>query len=404
MRIEGIEIKNFKAIRAENLELHGRNVYVIGKNGKGKTSFLDAIFKTLYNEDFPPNPLTTGERKGAVKIDMGELIAEIQYNQNNKPSLALYNREGQTFESPRTMLKKVVGIIDFDIKEFLGLSPAKKVDFIKKMVGIDFTDLDDEYKVWYEKRRFSKSKLKDLEAQDVVPINEKMVFIDPLVLQKKITEDQKYNQEVDNVQNRVDRRIKSIATRTQEIEALLLKIEELKKLNIADENSNSEDEVWLFTNNKRDMEKIQNDFEEALKNNKNFEANKKAIEIRGKKKEVEIEIEDADRRIFEIEETKRRVISEAKLPVPGLSFDDNQLYLDGLPFESSQINTARQIVAGLQINLQLLGQVRIARFEGSLLDNDNLEYVEKWAEENDVQLFVEFVDRNEESLKIEIRE
>ena len=42
-----------------------------------------------------------------------------------------------------------------------------------------------------------------------------------------------------------------------------------------------------------------------------------------------------------VEQAKKDAIASSQLPVPGLTFDDTQLYLNGLPFEPNQINTAR---------------------------------------------------------------
>lgn len=404
MRVERIAIKNFKGILEEDIEINGHDVYVIGPNGIGKTSFIDAIFKTINNDNFPPEPLTRGEKNGSVKIDLGKVTAEITYNEKNKPTLALWNNKGESYPSPRKMLQEIAGIVDFDVKAFLNLTPKEKVEFIKQLVGIDFTDQDVEYQKSFDRRRFAKSKLKDLEAQQL-PINKNVDFIDPLELQKSISDKEKHNQTVKDVNYRVEERSKKINERLAEIEELHKKIQSLKDLNEEDELKNSEAEAWLVMNDIINIEELQKKFEEALENNRLFEEKKKAIALREKLKEAELEVEREEKVLQEIEELKRRVISETQLPVPGLSFDDNQLYLDGLPFEDSQINTARQIIAGLQINLHLLKEVRIARFDGSLLDRKSLKFVQQWAKENDLQLFVEFVDHSEnESLKIEIVE
>jgi len=42
-RIEGIEIESFRGIRRLSLPLEGRNLIVVGENGSGKSSIVDAI-------------------------------------------------------------------------------------------------------------------------------------------------------------------------------------------------------------------------------------------------------------------------------------------------------------------------------------------------------------------------
>ena len=90
------------------------------------------------------------------------------------------------------------------------------------------------------------------------------------------------------------------------------------------------------------------------------------------------------------------------MPVKGLKFDGESLTLDGQPFNSDQINTARRIIAGLELQYFKMKDVKIARFDGSLLDNQSLTHVKKWAEDKGIQLFVEFVERDGDKLKIEI--
>ncbi len=161
---------------------------------------------------------------------------------------------------------------------------------------------------------------------------------------------------------------------------------------------------WLNKNIIIDIDEKQKSFDDAIDFNKEVEKTITGLKLFKDFKDAMAQQEELNNTIKSIEQTKLRIISEAKIPVPGLTFDESTLYYNGLPFEKSQINTAQQIIVGLQINLALLKDIKIARFDGSLLDNENISIVETWAKENDLQLFVEFVDRNEEGLRIEIKE
>jgi len=68
MKIESIEIKNFKSIAHERIDIKGSNVYVLGKNGVGKSSFLDAIFKIINGKDLPAKLVKEGQEKGFTYI------------------------------------------------------------------------------------------------------------------------------------------------------------------------------------------------------------------------------------------------------------------------------------------------------------------------------------------------
>lgn len=391
MKVESIRIKNFKAISEENLEINGNNVYVLGKNGLGKSSFLDAIFKVISGKDLPTKLTKNDAKNGFVEIDLGELKVKATFNEKNeKIALTIENKDGAQYKSPRTMLDELSGVVDFDLNSFFNLTPKKQVDFIKELVGIDFTDLDADYKENFDQRTFVNKQVKELETKQILFDVKKSEPKDIKELQAEIQTANETNNKIKDVVERRNERAKKIVALQNELKELELQ--------------NKKATEWLDANEVVVIAEKQKAFDDALEFNKEVENTTKGLRLAKELKTALSEQEELNNILKSIEETKLRVISEAKMPVPGLTFDENSLYYNGLPFEKSQINTAQQIIVGLQINLALLKDIKIARFDGSLLDNDNIAIVEKWAKENELQLFVEFVDRNTESLKIEIRE
>jgi hypothetical protein len=142
----------------------------------------------------------------------------------------------------------------------------------------------------------------------------------------------------------------------------------------------------------------------AAEQNASIAENTKVGELRDKASKVAEAVETIQNEMDEIAATKRRELENTPMPVSGLEITDDGLLLDGLPFNGDQINTARRIIAGLELQHQMSSEMKIARFDGSLLDAHSLEAVEKWADEKDIQLFVEFVDRQGDDLKIEVIE
>lgn len=392
MKVESIKIKNFKAIVEENLQLKGNNVYVTGKNGVGKSSFIDSIFKIISGKDLPSKLTNKDAKNGYVEIDLGNFKVKASFNEKNeKIALSIESKDGAMFKSPRTMLDESAGVIDFDLNNFFSLSPKKQVDFIKQLIGIDFTDLDDQYKIHYDDRTIINRTIKDLEAQhEFVDPKQSRVVVPIKEIQDKLQKANDDNAEIKKIADRKDER-------TKQIESLK---EQLRDL----ENKQKNATEWLSKNTIVDIEVLTKELNDLIESNKKVE---KAIQADKKAKDLKDQLalqEEVEENLKSIEETKRGIISEAKLPVPGLTFTDNELLYNGLPFEKAQINTAQQIIIGLQINLALLNDIKIARFDGSLLDNENMALVEAWAKENGLQLFVEFVERNTEGLRIEIKE
>jgi len=398
MKVESIKIKNFKAIASEDLKINGNNVYVLGKNGVGKSSFIDAIFKIISGKDLPSKLTKNEAMNGFVEIDLGKFKVKATFNEKNeKVSLSIESKDGALYKSPRTMLDESAGIIDFDLNSFFSLSPKKQVDFIKQLIGIDFTDLDEDYKKYFDERTFTNRKVKELEAQQFFFDKNKIKPVDITEMQKKIQSANDSNNKIKEVTDRIAEREKRESEIIAEIKKLNKQVSEIK-------DKNKQALEWLASNEEEDIKVIQTEFNQAIEDNKEIEKNIKGLKLSNKLADIMKIQEDLNINLQSIDETKRRIITEATMPVEGLSFDDNQLYYNELPFEKSQINTAQQIIVGLQINLHLLKEIKIARFDGSLLDNENMALVEAWAKENGLQLFVEFVERNTEGLVIEIKE
>ncbi|WP_026463517.1 ATP-binding protein [Adhaeribacter aquaticus] len=405
MKIEEIEIKNFKAISELGLEIKGNNVYVLGGNGKGKTSFIDAIFKILTGKDLPPKLVKAGEKNGEVRIDMGEYIVRAIFNaKTEKLNLSVESPEGAQYKSPRTMLDQIVKVIDFDINQFFSLSPKKQVEQIKTLVGIDFSDLDEQYAELYQERTFVNRKVKEVEAQTVTYDKSKTEKIDVNALVAELNKANEFNHTIDGAASRLNERTQKITYNEARIQQLMKEVDALQAETDQFKTQNQQASAWLGANTKIDTTAIQAKFDSAAEHNAQVDHTLAAIK---KYEELEALIkqqEHLNKRIADIQEAKKQAIAESQMPVEGLTFDDDQLYLNGLPFERSQINTATAIITGLKIQMALLGEVRIARFDGSLLDNTSLAEVEAWAAANNLQLFVEMVDRSSEALKIEVRE
>ncbi len=116
-------------------------------------------------------------------------------------------------------------------------------------------------------------------------------------------------------------------------------------------------------------------------------------------------IEEADDEI-ETERAKKEGVIKEKINIEGLTYDSetSQFLFNGLPFDNTQINTASQVIAGLKIGASLLNDVRILKLDASLIDKDNFKKVQDWARDEQIELFIELVDREGQDLIIHIEE
>lgn len=407
MQVQRFEIVNFKGIEAQSITPHGRNVYAIGANGKGKSSLIDAVFCALTGKNMPSKLTKEGARSGRVEVDLGDVKVVGTFDaKKEKMNLSVTTPEGAKYDAPRTMLDALVGTIDFDVAGFLALTPRKQVDYLKTVVGLDVADLDARYKKTFEERTESNRELKWLEGQNrpiITLANPEPIDLAQLQLQRQqlfqtnIIRKQRVEDEA-----RLGREIERDEARLAE---LRLQVQQLDAEITAKANQRYDLDVWLTDNPHTPDDAIVATIAEAQKHNEQVAANAKEVAHREDVKKEAAKNLQLNNALAEIEAEKQARMAAVEMPVAGMQFGEDGLLLDGLPFESAQINTARRIIAGLQICSTLHKSVKIARFDGTLLDNASLREVEQWAAQNGIQLFVELVERDEtQGLRVEFSE
>jgi len=405
MKVQHVKIKNFKGIDRQDLEVNGANVYVMGGNAKGKSSFIDAVFCQTNAAE----PLKQGERKGEISVDFGEIKAVFKFDsKNQKPELTLFDAENKKIARPATTLDQLLGRHQFDVNSFLQKSNNERIKFLKDLCGINTDEFDREIKLLKEDIALGKKELKSKEAivNDLNFDKDKVEKINILDVNEAYKKELAKKSERDGVIDRQAERSK----RTEHIGAGIKELEsKLMELNIElseAEEKDAKSRVWLSENpdNADEISRLESEMEIAQDHNTLVDETLKCMSLTKELEKIEESIDDSKEKVKDFEEQRNDYIAENPFPVTGLELKEDELYYKGLPLESDQINTAELIIIGLQMQHKLSKEIKIARFDGSLLDKDNMELVENWAEKNGMQLFVELVDREANGLKIEVRE
>jgi hypothetical protein len=388
-KIQEITIQNFKGIDWKFEKLNGHHIILAGKNGVGKTSFIDAAVGNIKGIE---TPLKEGASKGLVRVEVdGYTIEHTFSKKNQKPKLSIYDKRGVLQGAPVNLFKELFGVQDFDIDSFLKLSPSKKVDFIKDIVGIDFTEMDKQYKELYQERTFLNRKVKEHDAKILnLPVVKDTEERDVQALSDVLSKIKVDNEKYDSFTIR-------LAQKQNERDELESKLFTLK-------NEIEKGQMWMNQKCRISITPHEQALSEAIEHNKSIALYTQYKKDREEGAENVNKVLEVESKMEEIQAIKKDELSAVDMPVKGLTFEEEGLYLDGLPFESNQINTARRIIAGLEIQYSLLGEVKISRIEGSLLDKNSLHEVIAWANSKDLQLFIEKVDMEGGELEIKIIE
>jgi hypothetical protein len=96
-----------------------------------------------------------------------------------------------------------------------------------------------------------------------------------------------------------------------------------------------------------------------------------------------------------ITKNKNEMMEKAKFPIKGLSFDDNNVIFNNIPFDQASQGEKIKISTAMGLVLNPTLKILLIR-DGSLLDAKNLEIVAKMAEKMDSQIWIERVGKGKE--------
>ncbi len=405
MKISGIKIDSFKRLKRESLkDIQDKNVYLIGGNKTGKTSFLDAIWFGLTGKNAPTEPIHNNGKKGLIEIDLidddgSEFTARTKLKNNRPFEFEVENKNfkdkaSQFVKSPRKFIESRIGMIDFEIGAFFSKSNSEQIKYLGKYLKLDVSDIDSEIEEISESRKFDKKSLKEAELAvnyyDDKKAEQEYYKLPELMLDR----DYKKSSRSD-----MARTLFGIRERRAKISELQTQINTLKQ---------EEEAGILWVNANRSLVSSKKDANEAHQKvldceilNAEIREAKEAKQADEKCDKLRTAIETATDEIEEQRLLKAERISEG-LSVEGLTYDVDKecLLFEGLPFDAHQTNTATQLIVGMKLAYSMLGDLKILKVDASLIDKVEFDKVLEWADKNEINLFVELVDREATQLKI----
>lgn len=149
MQIKKVKITNMFGI--EEFEFEGGNVEFKGKNGVGKTSFIDAVIYALKNDSERDYIIKNGESEGQIFVETDTGLQITRKKRNDKTDYKNVKIGKQAIAKPEGFLKTIFTELQLNPIEFLNLDKRRqneiildlivfldnKIEFIKK----EFDDL-----------------------------------------------------------------------------------------------------------------------------------------------------------------------------------------------------------------------------------------------------------------------
>ena len=406
-----LNVENFKRIQAVEIEPMGNLTIVGGMNEQGKSSLLDSISVLLQGKTTKiPEPVRKGTKKatitGEIQKDEWDAFDDMIITRTITAAgnwyVKVQDKNGRAYKSPEGMLKEIFGE-PLDPVEFVRMSPAERVETLKRITGLDFSKLDARRKEFYDDRTLVGREVKQIEGsikgfEAYYPdVPEEKVSVTALLEKlgkrqavNRANGDKKKNLKDLNVDIRTgekvildsEKGIKQLQEKLQ-ISKDLLNNYILKKSALEDEINNLKD---------TDEQEIKDQIAKVEETNTKIDSNVKFDKETEKLEQKKYAYQMLTSKLQKIEDDKQSQLSKIDFPVDGLSFNENDVLYNDLPFNEKQLSSEELLRVSFAIAIAARPNLKnILIREGSLLDENNLKLIGKMAEDAGIHVFVEVV-------------
>jgi len=464
MYIKKLELLNFQVIEQFSAEFDGTVYFVTGDNELGKSTLLKAIGALLtgQRDDVLRNGASKGFAKMVVGDDGEEYDVQLSFTEANpRGTLTIKQKSNGLQTNNVSMLQRIFGYQDFDAVEFSRWSETaegrrKQIAVVKSLLPeavrnriaeIDetVTSLKSErtgvnrdvktYAALYEsiEKQLAPGDVEKYAAPvDVTELMERQKTNAQLIEKAKtvraaVAQRTQQLAEIPTRMKAVDERLTSekqtirdtIAAAKAAYEkaladasAALGKCEkahndeiaaiEAERKEFAERKANGESWLAKYEANNPEKTDVPALLEQAEAHNKKYNL---VCQYREKQREyesVKAHAEKMDADIDKLANERAGLIASAKLPIAGLSFTDDGLTLNGVPFVPGKVSDSQTMEIAAKLVIASNPTVKVFRIaRGESLGQKRLETIIDIARRNGFQGFLECVVRGQEEMHIE---
>lgn len=397
--INKLEIENVKRVKAVKLEPSATGLTIVGgNNNQGKTSVLDAIAWALGGNKYKPSQ---AQREGStippslkITLSNGLIVERSGKNSTLKVIDPSGNKAGQN------LLDSFVEELAINLPKFMEQTSKEKAKTLLQIIGVgpQLAELEMQEKAKYDERHaigvIADQKEKFAKEQPYYPDAPKeLVSIAELIQQQqailaKNGENARKRQNLDVIENDYNFTLANVQRLEKELEEARAKEQALAQdLDIA-----RKDVSVLVDESTQEIEdSIANIEQINLKVRANFDKDKAEEDAKGYREQYK----ELDNVIADIRKQKTDLLTNADLPLPGLSVDDGELLYLGQRWDnmsgSQQLQVATAIVRKLKPEC---GFVLIDKLEQ--MDQLTLQEFGAWLEQEGLQAIATRVSTGDE--------
>ena len=388
--INKLEIENVKRVKAVKLEPSATGLTIVGgNNNQGKTSVLDAIAWALGGNKYKPSQ---AQREGStippslkITLSNGLIVERSGKNSTLKVIDPSGNKAGQN------LLDSFVEELAINLPKFMEQTSKEKAKTLLQIIGVgpQLAELEMQEKSKYDERHaigvIADQKEKFAKEQPYYPDAPKeLVSISELIQQQQEIlgrngENARKRQNLTRIENEYQGALADVERLSKMLEEAREKEQGLAQdLDIARKNTQE-----LIDESTQEIEdSIANIEQINLKVRANFDKDKAEEDAKGYREQYK----ELDNVIADIRKQKTDLLTNADLPLPGLSVDDGELLYLGQRWDnmsgSQQLQVATAIVRKLKPEcgfilidkLEQMDQLTLQEF-GAWLEQEGLQAI-----------------------------
>jgi recombinational DNA repair ATPase RecF len=424
MHIIGLEATNIKRLRAVKIDATGKNIIQItGRNGQGKTSVIDSLWYGIVGKRaMPEKPVRHGAQSARIQLGLGEYLVTRTITAEGNMRLTV-EADGVKQDEPQKILDDLWSSLTFDPLEFVRMKPKEQVDVLKKLIGLDFEDMEKATEEDFKRRREInrdidrvKAEIARITVQEELPenrVNENEIRARMAALD----EQNKKARQLDNDKRDLETVLAAARTAVYQkkhaIEMQWTAIEILRKQLAAEEKkvevmqaelqpledieADAEDKAAAAPAGEYgDLKALTDELEQAQLINREIGKRELRNERAAELKLYQDQSNALTRAMDDREEKKRNAVETAEMPIKGLRFDDAEVTFNGIPIE--QLGEGEQIRVSTSIAMAEHSQpgkrkLRILRImHGEALDPEGMAILKEMAIEHDYQIWMAMVE------------
>lgn len=403
LRLVRLDIRAIKRISAVSIRPDGTMTQIKGRNAQGKSTVLDSVQMALCGaRSIPADPVRHGEADGEIVADFGEFVARRTITDEGKGALVVTNKDGTPISSPQTFLDGLIGKgLAFDPCAFSRMEPKQQAEVLRRISGLDLTDLDARHARAYADRtnlnrdaESARARLSRL-APPAAGLPEKPIgAADAMNLVTEAMQTKQANDEKRATLATWRRELEAAVRVVDGINASILELQrQLKKAEeerdaIADDIQANKGTVAALVD--PDVAALKAQVARLEEINAAVRSRDAYVAAVAEANQAGRRAAEADRAVKAIAEEREAKIAAAAMPVPGLGFDDSGVTYNGVPF--AQASSAEQLRVSMAIALKMSDRIRLCLIRnGNDLDSDGLRIIEEMAEQADAQVLIERV-------------